>query len=165
MADGLVTARATIRRGDPDDAPALRALGEVVVPPTYGAHGAAYVDLMLREWWAVDRLAASLARIPHWVAEDAEGRLVGVANLGEHEGEPTMWKLYVHPDHQGTGLGSRLLAEVVAAAAGRPLLLEVVEGNDRAEAFYRRHGFEELRREPERVAPEVTLIWMRRSDG
>ena len=57
-----------------------------------------------------------------------------------------MWKLYVHPDHHGRGIGSRLLAEVESRVEGDELWLEVVEGNEQAFAFYRSKGFVEAER-------------------
>jgi ribosomal protein S18 acetylase RimI-like enzyme len=57
-----------------------------------------------------------------------------------------MWKLYVHPDHQGRGLGSRLLAEVETLVEGDELWLEVVDGNEQAVRFYEAHGFTEVER-------------------
>ena len=71
-----------------------------------------------------------------------------------------MWKLYVHPDRQGLGLGRRLLGEVEALVEGDELWLEVVDGNEQAFGFYRAHGFEEV----ERVAgePFPDDVWMRK---
>jgi ribosomal protein S18 acetylase RimI-like enzyme len=63
---------------------------------------------------------------------------------------PVIWKLYVHPHHQGRGIGSsllRALIEAVPAARGR-VAIEYIEGNDRAAAVYGRHGSVEVRREP-----------------
>ena len=147
-----------LRRGTPADAPALRALGEAVVPATYGPLDAAYAEMMLREWWSTDGLAASLGRMPHVVAEASGGEVVGVANLGHRDERTVMWKLYVHPGSQGAGIGSRLLAEVIALAGEEPLWLEHVDGNEAAAAFYARHGFEEVERVPQ--APYPDDVWM-----
>ena len=56
-------------------------------------------------------------------------------------------ELYVAPDHRGTGLADDLLAAAVDVARRQELpldrlLLDVDPENDRAVAFYERHGFE-----------------------
>ncbi len=56
-------------------------------------------------------------------------------------------EIYVAPAHRGTGLADWLLGAVleVAEAQALPLnrvVLDVSPGNDRAVAFYERHGFE-----------------------
>lgn len=166
MAD---TAVVTIRPGTTDDIPAFRALGEAVVPPTYGPIDAAYARRMLDEWWVPEVFEKSLARNTHLVAE-VDGEVVALANLGRlsrsHREFPhvtddreVMWKLYVHPEHQGLGIGRRLLAEVERLVEGDELWLEVVDGNQQALAFYRAHGFEEI----ERVADDGPFpddVWM-----
>lgn len=54
-------------------------------------------------------------------------------------------KIYVHPDHLGTGTAGRLLdvatTEARRLAPGRPFWLGTNGDNQRAQAFYRRHGF------------------------
>ena len=54
-------------------------------------------------------------------------------------------RCYVHPDHHGSGLAARLMAATLEAAAesgAAGIWLGVSEENDRANAFYARHGFE-----------------------
>ena len=166
MADPVVT----VRPGTLADVPAFRALGEAVVPPTYGPIDAAYAQRMLDEWWVPAVFETSLARNTHLVAE-VEGEVVALANLGRLSqsyrdfphgtgDREVMWKLYVHPDRQGLGLGRRLLGEVEALVEGDELWLEVVDGNEQAFGFYRAHGFEEV----ERVAgePFPDDVWMRK---
>lgn len=164
-------AEVLLRPGTVADVPGIRAVGEAVVPPTYGPIDAAYAQRMLDEWWTLERLTALMEKFPHVVAE-VDGRVVGIANLGQvsaashrdlghvREDREVMWKLYVHPDHHGAGIGSRLLAAVEEIAQGPDLWLEVVDGNDRAEAFYRARGFEEVERVSDHAWPDD--IWFRK---
>ena len=158
----------TFRRATTGDVPAFRALGEAVVPSTYGPIDAAYAQRMLDEWWVPERFEASLAVNTHLVAEH-DGQVVAMAAFGllsrSHRDFPhvtgereVMWKLYVHPDHHGRGIGSRLLAEVEALVEGDELWLEVVDGNDQAFAFYAARGFTEAERVGDRAWPDD--VWM-----
>jgi ribosomal protein S18 acetylase RimI-like enzyme len=164
MADPVVT----VRPGTLADVPAFRALGEAVVPPTYGPIDAAYARRMLDEWWVPEVFETSLARNPHLVAE-VDGEVVALANLGRLSqsyrdfphvsgDREVMWKLYVHPDHHGRGIGSRLLADVEAMVEGDELWLEVVDGNDQAFDFYRTRGFEEVERVTDDEWPDD--VWL-----
>jgi len=148
-----------LRPGTPGDADALVALGEAVMPPTYGPVDPDYPAYMLENWWQRDRLAASLDAIPHVVAE-VDDEVVAVANLGRRGDRSVMWKLYVHPERQGLGLGSRLLAAIEELVEDRTLWLEHVDGNDGAAAFYRGDGFVEVERVSQAPYPDV--IWMRK---
>jgi ribosomal protein S18 acetylase RimI-like enzyme len=56
-------------------------------------------------------------------------------------------ELYVEPAVRGEGIGDELLAAAIDVARGQDLpldriLLDVDRSNDRARAFYERHGFE-----------------------
>src|ERR1700730_7180573 len=70
-----------------------------------------------------------------WIAE-ADGRIVAMLVLSERYVD----HLYVEPSHQGRGIGGRLLA---LAKSSRPegLRLYTFQRNERARAFYERHGF------------------------
>jgi ribosomal protein S18 acetylase RimI-like enzyme len=77
------------------------------------------------------------------VARDPERRLVGFASAGPTRDEypVTEWELYainLLPRVQGTGLADELMDRILGP---RPATLWVLEGNGRALAFYRRHGF------------------------
>jgi GNAT superfamily N-acetyltransferase len=69
-----------------------------------------------------------------WVAEE-DGRLVGLAAVGKS----TLGHLYVHPDAQGRGIGSALLAKVKELRP-RGFTLWTFPANERACAFYERRG-------------------------
>ena len=72
------------------------------------------------------------------------GRLVGYGGLMFVVDEAHVTTLSVHPDHQGQGVGTRLLAALVHEARARgtkALTLEVRVSNEPAQALYRRFGF------------------------
>lgn len=151
---------AELRAGTPSDAAGLRALGEAVLPATYDPIDAAYGAHMLDVWWSPERLGASLERMPHVVAEGEDGRIVGVANLGPKHDRSVMWKLYVHPDTQGAGVGTALLDAVIELNGEQTLWLERIDGNDKVAAFYAARGFVEAETVPNDPWPDD--IWMRR---
>lgn len=78
-----------------------------------------------------------------FVAEDNEGTVIGHA-MARMDRNRDVWleRLHVLPALFGSGLATDLLHAVLAAHAGLPLIaLEVIKGNDRAIAFYAKHGF------------------------
>ncbi|WBB63697.1 ribosomal protein S18-alanine N-acetyltransferase [Streptomyces sp. WMMC500] len=78
------------------------------------------------------------------VAEDAAGRVVGYGGLAALDGTGDIQTIAAARDHWGTGLGPRLLEELLAAARRfgcREVLLEVRVDNARAQRLYERHGF------------------------
>jgi ribosomal protein S18 acetylase RimI-like enzyme len=59
------------------------------------------------------------------------------------------------PDHQGRGIGGRLVRDLLDRADGKRVTLSVLEVNRRAYQLYRRLGFTEVSRDG--VAPEVRI--------
>jgi ribosomal protein S18 acetylase RimI-like enzyme len=49
--------------------------------------------------------------------------------------------MWVAPSVRGRGVGRALVGRVIAAAAGRPLWLRVLDGNETAIRLYQRCGF------------------------
>lgn len=92
-----------------------------------------------------------------WLASD------GAEVAGYARWTPT-WldDLYVHPDHQGGGIGTALF-DTVAAHRPEGFCLWVFESNVSARAFYRRRGCVELERTDgsanEERAPDIRVAW------
>ncbi|MDZ5663629.1 N-acetyltransferase [Nocardioides sp. S-58] len=64
-----------------------------------------------------------------------------------HRPTVALERFYVHPDHHGSGVARRLMEETIAAATAtgaRGVWLGVSEENARANAFYARHGFDQV---------------------
>lgn len=78
------------------------------------------------------------------VAEHPDGGIVGFATVAPaRDDDPPvpleLWAINVLAEFHGTGAAGQLLA---ATLGDRSAYLWVVEGNERAIAFYRKHGFE-----------------------
>jgi GNAT superfamily N-acetyltransferase len=78
-----------------------------------------------------------------WLVVDDGGEVAGVAHasLGRDDDAPTPLELvtiYLREAAQGSGVADALLAMTIGDA---PAYLWVLTGNDRAQSFYRRHGF------------------------
>lgn len=118
-----------------------------------------YADLLTEEALAAltpERFARGWARRATQLAQDGAlpdgeqvlvarhgGVPVGFISVGDpREADPPvelqLWALNALPEHQGTGLAQRLMAE---GLGDRPAYLWVARGNERAIRFYRRHGF------------------------
>ena len=148
--DGPLTWR--IRRATDADAPALALLAQATFLEAYAglvpvadmlAHGAAQNSAE-----AFRKYLAEGASI--WLAE-AEGTHapLGFAMLCQSElpgavpGDIELRRIYVLQRCQGGGLAAALMEQIIAAAQGcRRLVLGVNADNERAQAFYRKQGFE-----------------------
>lgn len=79
------------------------------------------------------------------VAEAPDGHIVGYAGLAAIDGTGDVQTIAVAYEHWSTGLGARLLAELLTTATAfecREVLLEVRVDNTRAQRLYERFGFE-----------------------
>lgn len=84
-----------------------------------------------------------LTACDHHLAE-VDGQPVGAAGLVLHQQEANLIGMWVAPEARGSVAGEQLVEAVCARAADlghRRVLLDVVEGNDRARRFYQRCGF------------------------
>ena len=144
-----------IRRAEPADAPALAALGRKTFEAAFGDWSdpkdmAAYLAASYSE-------AIQLAEIRDpgciTLVVDDGGALGGYAQVRRTAQSPPsvtgpdpveLRRIYVDARLQGHGIGQELIAAARDAARelnGRTIWLSVWERNERAVAFYERHGF------------------------
>jgi len=84
-----------------------------------------------------------------------DGVDAGRLDVDERDDEIFLALIELAPEHQGRGIGSRLIRELIARADGKPVTLSVLGVNDRAYQLYRRLGFAEVSRDG--VAPEARI--------
>ncbi len=115
-------------------------------------------ERVLSEWYAPQALLTSVENpgAAFYVAAADDGRVVGFANAGHRrleDGTPSedaeLWRIYVLPHHQRSGLGRRLIhASVEAlknAAPVRRLYVQVETENDIGRRAYDALGFVPVR--------------------
>ena len=135
----------TIRRVAPCDIEAVRHVLVATWHATYdGALGIAKVDEVTSSWHSAEALARQAeARDAVFLLAEDSGRVFG-CGFARHvgEGRLDLGQLYVLPGAQGRGIGTRLLARLIAAfPQATSVRLEVEPRNTQAIAFYERAGF------------------------
>jgi ribosomal protein S18 acetylase RimI-like enzyme len=108
-----------------------------------------------------ERLGHPTAGVGHWLARDERG-VLGITTSGpaRDDDAPVRFELYainVLARGHGSGVARDLLGHALGDAAA---YLWVLEGNQRAQAFYRRHGFADdggRKQEPDTGTLEVRM--------
>ena len=77
-----------------------------------------------------------------FVAEHGAAPVGTISMRPDDDGEgQQLTSMWVVPSSRGRGVGRALIGRVVAEAAGRPLWLRVIDGNETAIRLYQRCGF------------------------
>jgi ribosomal protein S18 acetylase RimI-like enzyme len=140
-----------IRRPQPQELKSVRALVQAVVDEVYGGLWAPPPLPIGEDGWNLS-----------WIAVP-DAKIVGVV-LTNGEGLDDLWVLR---GNRGCGVGQRLLAHAEAEIAARghdTLRLRVVQSNEAAIAFYRRHGWQIARAYPHEKFP-ITMLEMSKVAG
>jgi ribosomal protein S18 acetylase RimI-like enzyme len=91
-----------------------------------------------------------------------DGKIVGVVHVAKSPEKQHLHALYVAKEYYGAGVAQRLMDEALEwCDKSRPIDLQVVTYNERAKAFYRKYGFEEVPGTEEKYAevlPAITMI-------
>jgi ribosomal protein S18 acetylase RimI-like enzyme len=158
-------AEPVVRDAEHDDVMAICRFGEAYIRPHYAPLiGAPAADQQVRNWWNETHIGAAVAEGLVVVAE-TDGQLVGVGQRGRSGADHVVYKLYIHPQHRGRGLGPQLidaLTRQLPANADR-LYIEHFVANERAGAFYEREGFTVQRIEPSPTGnPALGVVWRAR---
>lgn len=136
---------ALVRVATLDDAEAVRAIYNVEVETSTATMDLVPRTLDTQRAWLADRSGAFAT-----VVADLDGEVVGFAALSPYKDRPGYRttvedSVYVRRDHQGLGLGTRLLETIVgvAAANGFHAVMARVEATQAASrALHERCGFE-----------------------
>ncbi len=100
--------------------------------------------------WTEEMFASELTQpvTRYYIVAEADGTVAGYAGLSAVAGDQgDVQTIAVRADRQGEGIGTALLADLIAAAAARNcrgVFLEVRADNDRARLLYLRTGFTEV---------------------
>lgn len=110
-------------------------------------------DLFPEDAWSAGMFWSDLAQARgpratrHYTVAVSGGRIVGYAGLAAVDGTGDVLTIAAARDHWGTGLGARLLTDLLQAASAfecHEVLLEVRVDNTRAQRLYERFGFEPI---------------------
>ncbi|MED7927630.1 ribosomal protein S18-alanine N-acetyltransferase [Nonomuraea sp. LP-02] len=122
--------------------------------------------------WSEGMMRGELDDMPrtrHYVVALDEDEIVGYAGLAAASDQADVQTIAVLDKHQGRGIGSALLTELLAEArrrGAREMFLEVRADNPRAQAVYRRFEFEEIGTRRRYYDDGTDAIMMRRKlDG
>ncbi|SDQ84390.1 ribosomal-protein-alanine N-acetyltransferase [Thermostaphylospora chromogena] len=103
-----------------------------------------------RDAWSEGMLRGELADQPrtrHYVVAVLDGEIVGYAGLAAAGDQGDIQTIAVLERHRGTGIGGRMLRELLQEAERRQVdkvFLEVRADNPRARAVYTHFGFKEI---------------------
>ena len=130
----------------------------------FGLHRSAFYQYVTEIWgWDEDDQRAIHARNfkPERVQiVSVDGVDVGRLDVDFGDEEIFLLLIELLPTHQGRGIGSRLIQQLLdqAAVEGKPLALNVLEVNPRAYALYRRLGFAEATRFVDGPAVKIRMV-------
>jgi len=141
-----------VRPVAPTEVPALVALARRTYAEAFGADMAPDdLRFIIAEKLTAAYFEQAMREDVVLVAEE-DGTSVGFVQLGDNRiseagapGDQEVRRLYVLADWQGRGVGGAMMKAALAHPRVLPdatVLLTVWEDNARAQAFYRRHGFE-----------------------
>jgi [ribosomal protein S5]-alanine N-acetyltransferase len=139
----------SVRDALPADAEAIARVARASWTVTYrDIFEPAFIDGFLAQYYSTDALATAAQRAAEredteFLVAERDGEVVAYAHFAVGERGPELFRIYAHPDHYGTGVGSALLDELHRRIDGAvdTYILDVHSRNERGRAFYDRHGF------------------------
>jgi L-amino acid N-acyltransferase len=136
----------TIRLAEPGDAEAIRAIYNAEVAETTVTFDLVERTLDQQRAWLVEHSGGH----PAIVAVDGAGVLMGFGSLSPYKERPAYFptvedSVYVHRERRGSGVGRKLLAELIRLAQTygyHSVVARIVGGHDASISMHAAHGFE-----------------------
>ena len=136
-----------VRDARPEDAEGIARVATASWWDTYaGILEPAFIEGFLARNYALDALATATERAAErddaqFLVAERSGEVVAFAHYGVGPRGPELFRIYAHPDHYGTGVGSALLDELERRLHVDAYVVDVHSRNTRGRTFYDRRGF------------------------
>lgn len=131
-----------VRAAVPADAPAIREVAVQAWRATYaGRITDETIERFLALAYAEERVVRRIERHEVLVAGRRPGAVEAFSECADHDDHVQLVSIYALPAARGSGLGSALIAAVVAQHPDEDIAADVLEGNELAEPFYAARGF------------------------
>ena len=134
-----------IRHAEQDDAEEIHEVALKTWRDTYSQiFSEETIEQVISDWYDVEDLREQAEHPIFYVAE-ADDRVIGFVHASVEDSEATLHRIYLDPEYQGEGLGSKLYREVEnkIEQEADSIELEVLAENKKGTGFYLKHGFEE----------------------
>lgn len=147
-----------IEKATSGDAQAIQKLLRETWIDTYGSYlSQATLDEVYKNWQSIEFLTRQIENSEMYfpVAKE-DDEIVGIATARMPEDVIVIFRIYVLPQHQRKGIGEALINDVIKHfPKAKKVQLHVEEMNSKGQAFYKKHGFKEIKREQEKVVNEI----------
>ena len=144
---------ATIDRCGPSDVDDMLA---IINAAAEAYRGVIPADRWHEPYMPADELATEMKDGVTFSGYWTDGRLAGVMGVQRRRNVDLIRHAYVHPGHQGTGIGTQLLRHL-CDGADRPILIGTWAAANWAIRFYERHGFACVAGDD--IAPLLRTYW------
>jgi ribosomal protein S18 acetylase RimI-like enzyme len=157
----------TIERAQIEDVDRIKQVLSDTWVATYASHLSPSTIEQVTTLWHDPKLLRSQIEKPgafFAVAKD-EGEIIGLITVFPvTDAELHVARLYVHPEHQGKGIGTRLLNAAIASyPAAQVVRLEVEQQNAKAHSYWRNQRFSDTGTSHEQIgADQIALVTMER---
>lgn len=134
-----------IRHAEQDDAEEIHEVALKTWRDTYSQiFSEETIEQVISDWYDVEDLREQAEHPIFYVAE-ADNRVIGFVHASVEDVEATLHRIYLDPEYQGEGIGSKLYREVEnkIEQEADSIELEVLAENKKGTGFYLKHGFEE----------------------
>lgn len=151
-----------IERARLSEIPEIKRLLSETWIDTYGSvYSKETIQRVTTEWHSPDNLSSQIQNTDFYFGLAKEnGKIIGLSTSRRVEKDSIfMYRLYVDPNVQRKGIGSKLLDETIKAfPEANTIKLEVEEKNYKAITFYTKMGFKESGKKVENVSDEKIRV-------